>query len=113
MIDVLAEVGCERTVAMIVAVELGRVVYEHTAGGAMHTRAHRTLKLRVEPLDADPYEAELELSPDDPMVPARPGTRMPVLVDPADPMRLSLPEERWFVMPGGVVWTPPAPAAAW
>lgn len=107
MIDVLADAPCERTVAMILGVELGQVVYERTPSGGMQTRGHRKLHLRVEPLDGEPYEAELDLAPEEGMVPARPGVRLPVLVDPEDPQQLRLPAERWFVMPGGVVWTPP------
>jgi hypothetical protein len=113
MIEVLRNEGLERTVAMIVGVELDSVVYEEALGGGFHTHGLRKLRLLVEPLDGEPYEAVLELGPDEPMIPARPGTRLPVLVDPDDPELLTLPAERWFVMPGGVVWTPPAPVAAW
>jgi hypothetical protein len=37
-----------------------------------------------------------------------------VLVDPLDPHRVALPEfNRWFALPGGIVWQPPpAPEAA-
>lgn len=101
------DAGRVRAIAMIVRVELDRVVYEETTGGGLYTRGLRHLHLQVEPAEADAYEAVLELGPDEPMVPARPGTRMPVLVDAEDPQALTLPAERWFVMPGGVVWTPP------
>jgi hypothetical protein len=113
MIQVLADGGCERTVAMVLGVEFGSVVYEHTAAGGIQTRGNRKLRLQVEPRDEMPYEAELELAPDEPLVPARPGTRLPVLVDPDDRQRLTLPTERWFVLPGGVVWQPPQPATVW
>jgi hypothetical protein len=112
MIEVLKDDGRGRAIAMIVSVELDRVVYEETTGGGIHTRGRRKLQLQVQPTDAEPYEATLELGPDEPMVPARPGTRLPVLVDCDDPQLLSLPAERWFVMPGGVVWTPPLQSVA-
>jgi hypothetical protein len=113
MIEVLRDEGLERQVAMIVSIELDSVVYEEISGGGIHTRGRRKLRLQVEPLESEPYEAVLELGPDEPMVPARPGTRLPVLVDPDDPQKLTLPAERWFVMPGGVVFTPPPLVQAW
>jgi hypothetical protein len=39
----------------------------------------------------------------------KPGTRMPVLVNPDDPRNVALPQfNRWFALPGGIVWQPPA-----
>jgi hypothetical protein len=106
--DVLDELG-GRTTAMILGVTLGGVVYEETVGGGTHARGQRKLKLLIEPLDADPYETELLLDPEETMVPASPGTRMPVLVDPEDRMQVSLPLfNRWFALPGGIVWQPPS-----
>lgn len=105
---VLDELG-HRTTAMIIGVTLGGVVYEETLGGGTYARGQRKLKLLIEPLDDDPYETELLLDPEETMVPARPGTRMPVIVDREDPMRVSLPLfNRWFALPGGIVWQPPA-----
>jgi hypothetical protein len=104
----LTDDNADRTTAMILGVTLGGVVYEQTIGGATYARGLRTLKLRVEPLDDDPYEAELVLDPEESMVPAKPGTRLPVLVDRSDRCRLSLPAfNRWFALPGGIVWQPP------
>jgi hypothetical protein len=107
MIEVLKDEGLRRAIAVIVSVELDHVVYEETTSGGIYTRGRRKLTLEVEPADGECYEAVLELGPDEPMVPAQPGTRMPVLVDADDPQQLALPDDRWFVMPGGVVWTPP------
>jgi hypothetical protein len=108
VVDALTDDTAERITAMILGVSLGGVVYEETLGGGTYARGQRKLRLRIEPLDAPAYEAELLLGPEETMVPAKPGTRMPVLVDREDRMRLALPIfNRWFAMPGGIVWQPP------
>jgi hypothetical protein len=114
MFEEMTEETGDRTTAMILGVELGAVIYEETLGGGTVARGQRTLKLEIEPADSDPYEAELTLGPEESMVPVRPGTRLPVLVDPLDPYRVALPQfNRWFALPGGIVWQPPAaPEAA-
>jgi hypothetical protein len=88
-------------------VSFRQFVWRQSADGHAHTSGDRTLRLRIEPADDPPYEAELVLGPDEPMVPAQPGTRFSVLIDPDDPRRVALPSERWFVLPGGIVWQPP------
>jgi hypothetical protein len=108
MFEELTEETGARTTAMILGVELGGVVYEQTDGGGTYARGQRTLKLRIEPADGEPYEAELALAPEETMVPVGPGTRFPVLVDPLDAERVALPAfNRWFALPGGIVWQPP------
>jgi hypothetical protein len=112
MFDQLNDENSERTTAMIIGVALGGVVYEETPNGRTYARGQRKLKLRVEPTHAPAYEAELTLAPEESMVPAKPGTRLPVLVDRDDRKRLALPTfNRWFAMPGGIVWQPPAQPA--
>jgi hypothetical protein len=97
----LTEANSARATAVVLGVQFGHLLWEQTY---MHTSGDRTLLLRVEADGAPPYEAELVLGPDEPMVPAQPGTRLPVLVDRDDPARLALPADRWFVLPGGILW---------
>jgi hypothetical protein len=114
MFGELTEENGTRVTAVILGVEVGAVIFEETLDGGTVARGQRTLKLEIEPIDSEPYEAELALSSEESMVPVRPGTRLPVLVDPSDPQRVALPEfNRWFALPGGIVWQPPAtPEAA-
>jgi hypothetical protein len=97
----LTEANGARATAVVLGVRFGQLLWQQTNG---HTSGDRTLQLRVEPDGEPPYEAELVLGPGEPMVPAQPGTRLPVLVDPDDPRRLALPADRWFVLPGGILW---------
>jgi hypothetical protein len=106
MIRALIDDNAERTTAVILGVDFGRVVCERAAGGNVETRGHRTLRLRVEPAGSQPYAAELVLAPDEPMVPARPGTRVAVLVDPHDRGQLALRSDGCTAIrevPGGAV----------
>jgi hypothetical protein len=108
LVEPLTELTADRVTAMIVGTSLGGVVYEETRGGT-YARGVRKLRLQVEPVDEPPYETELTLDPDETMVPMKPGTRMPVLVDRDDPRNVALPQfNRWFALPGGIVWQPPA-----
>ena len=108
LVEPVTEFTADRTTAMIIGTSLGGVVYEETLGST-YARGVRTLRLQVEPVDEPPYETELMLDPEETMVPMKPGTRMPVLVDRDDPRHVALPQfNRWFALPGGIVWQPPA-----
>jgi hypothetical protein len=99
-----------RVPAEILSVEFGRFVHERTVGVNTSVSAKRTVRLRIEPPGEVAYEAELELSAKDPMVPTAPGARFDVLVAADDPERLALPEDPVFTMPNGGEWRPPANA---
>src|SRR5580692_4794634 len=98
LIEPLTELTADRVTAMIVGTSLGGVVYEETLGGT-YARGVRKLRLQIEPVDDPPYETELTLEPEETMVPMKPGTRMPVLVDRDDPRNVALPQfNRWFAL---------------
>ena len=92
--------------AELVEVRFGRTL--HTTSGANESlTAKRTLTLRIEPVGAEPYRAELHLERNGPGVPVIPGTRFEVLVSPDDPQHLQLLDDLVFTLPGGATWRPP------
>jgi hypothetical protein len=103
----LREEHAIRSMAVVLGVKVSDVVYQTTVDGRLYTSGNRTLELRIEPADAPSYDAELMLGPEDPMVPAQPGTRFTVLVSPDDRELVGLTDDRWFVLPGGIVWQQP------
>jgi hypothetical protein len=94
--------------AEILEVQYGLVHNTNSGVGGSYERssADKTLRLRVEPTGGAAYEAEAKVDRNGPDVPNMPGTRVDVLVDPADPQRVALPDDPTFTLPGGQQWQP-------
>jgi hypothetical protein len=107
------DVEWERATAEIVSFKTG-FIHERGAGqglggGYATTASDITYQLSIQPATGAVYPASLKVGWKEPATarpPTIPGTHFEVLVDKADPQRLSLPPDASYVLPGGQIWAP-------